>query len=127
MSEWSMFAVRNGVRYTKDRKMVSKSAVPTELLDRLEVGKVFNDKGVEQNVINKSCIFCGAAGNCQKLLDAKIVYLCEDDYYNKNVGQIAQTSKRIKGARTWVSYRDTRRSSGWELKRARSSVASKLL
>lgn len=83
---------KNGVRYMKDNRFVSKKDVPADILIKLDVG--MTDVITTEEPEIKKCIFCGMATKGYRLLNQQQVYLCTEDYYDKNIGQIAQQVRR---------------------------------
>lgn len=82
----------------KDKKFIKKSDIPEDILARLELGKDTPDEAESLNSNTKRCIFCHMGG-CRytKLIDGQVVYLCENDYYDKNMGHVAQRVRELKG------------------------------
>lgn len=72
--------------YFKDGKMISKAAVPAEILDTLQLQKPVDDTKPEF----RKCIFCGDRGTEQKLINLQSVDLCFEHYHNKTTGEIVQ-------------------------------------
>ncbi len=99
MSIYKAFDGKKGVRYLKDKKFVSAKNIPAGILSQLKPGEELDDQGIFQEVANKSCVFCGSE-NCKmtRMIDTKIVYLCQDHYYSTNIGQIAQRLKVLQEA-----------------------------
>jgi len=92
MSYKTIKGPRGSVRYMKDGKMISKNSIPQDILIKLEVG--MNDvSNIEVENIHK-CIFCGQVTKQYRLLDQQAIYICQDDYYDKTMGQIAKQVKQ---------------------------------
>ena len=70
---------KHGFRYMKDNRFIAKDKIPEEELAKLE-----------EPVNEKRCIFCGMGTNMCRTVDSKIVYVCEQHYYDTTIGQIAQ-------------------------------------
>lgn len=75
-----------GVRYMKDGKLIAKAKVPAGVLEELDKAEVAENK----SKAIKACLFCGSAGRFQRFVNLTNVDLCEDDYWNQNVGKIAE-------------------------------------
>lgn len=74
------------------KKMVSLKAIPPAVIAHFNKGTLeVNDDAVDLSPPQKVCIFCGAANCAQsRMLNSEIIYLCDEHYYSKNLGQIAQ-------------------------------------
>lgn len=75
-----------GSRFTKNNRMVKESRVPPEVLEKLEYATEieYDDKPERRR-----CIFCDAYQSRQRLLDGKLIDLCEWHYQHARLGQIA--------------------------------------
>jgi hypothetical protein len=77
------------IRYKKNNRFVKKSDIPADILIKLEVGMTdITEQAIEPEI--HKCIFCNMVTKQYRLLNSKPVYLCEDDYYDKTLGQVAQ-------------------------------------
>lgn len=83
MSEYKVIKMKNGFRYTKDKKFISVKDVPGDILDKLRAEET-------PAVVEKSCIFCRAFSNLKRTVNLQTVALCEEHFYSTNIGQIAQ-------------------------------------
>ena len=84
---------RNDVRFTKDGRLFSKKNIPANIYRQFEdkeVGHEVNDEGVVLEAPVKECVFCGSESKLYKLINSQTIYLCDEDYYDKNTGQIVQ-------------------------------------
>ncbi len=96
MSIYKMIETKNkGHRYFKDKRFIKKTDIPAEILEKLEIGKDIPDEGEQLNSDAKLCLFCGVGCKLTRLVNNKVVYLCEEHYYDKNVGQIAQRVNQL--------------------------------
>lgn len=83
----------NGTRYTKDKRFIKKSEVPADILAKMQLGKdVSTDR-----TFNKECLFCGEPAKLTRVVNAKVVYLCDSDFYSNNIGKIAEELRKQNG------------------------------
>jgi hypothetical protein len=80
MTKYKAITGSKGTRYLKDGKLIAKSKIPEATLKALDEG---DDKG-------KFCIFCGIPCKYERFINLQTVYVCEEHYQNKTVGQTAQ-------------------------------------
>lgn len=83
---YTRFKVRGTYRYMLDGKLISVKNIPAEELAKFE-GKL---EIVEPVKLDKTCLFCGQPGNYPRLVNLRSVDLCEEHYFNTNIGMIAQ-------------------------------------
>lgn len=86
-----------GVRYFKDKRFIKKTEIPAEIdVDNMEIDKDYPDTFERTKGGFKNCLFCGAE-NCKytRLLNAQILYLCEEHYYSENMGKVAQQVRQL--------------------------------
>lgn len=95
MSFYKMIQVGTGFRYTKDKKFIKQSDVPPEIMARMELGKDVPDAAESLNPAARMCIFCGMGSKLPRLINGQTVYLCENHYHEKNMGQTAQRVREI--------------------------------
>lgn len=74
-----------GTRYLKDGKFIAKDKIPEGVIQSLESGA----KG------DKLCLFCGKPSKLTRAYNAQPVYLCDEHYYDKTMGQIAQKAREL--------------------------------
>lgn len=78
-------------RFKYNNKFVKRENIPADILIKLGVGMDKIEEPVVQTVPEvHTCIFCGMGTNIFRLLNQQPVYLCNDDYYDRTMGQIAQ-------------------------------------
>lgn len=80
-------------RILKDNKMIAKKNIPANIWSKLEnmkIGESISDDGIELTAPIKSCIFCGEDAKLARTINAQTIYLCDEHYYSKTVGQIVQ-------------------------------------
>jgi hypothetical protein len=76
-----------GIRYMRDGKFISKDKVTTEELNEL----------YEQTKPDpKACLFCGKHSKLTRFVNMQTLFLCEEHYHDKNIGQIAQKLREIR-------------------------------
>lgn len=90
MSIYKVIETKDKLMYYRDKKLVSIKNIPSNVLPLLEVGKTFDDSGMKLKAPTKDCIFCGKGHTHTRRVNLQRVYLCDNCYYDKNVGQIAQ-------------------------------------
>lgn len=72
---------RAGNRYLADNRFISRDKIPVDILVKL-------DKTSE--VKFDGCIFCGGEATHKRVVNEVSVALCNDDYYSRTIGRIAQ-------------------------------------
>lgn len=85
----------HGPRYMKDGKFVKKANIPPDTLIQLNVGMQDIDTTPVEPEIHK-CVFCDQVTKRYRLLNQKNIYVCEEDYQDKTVGQTVQQAN-LKG------------------------------
>lgn len=72
--------------------VVSRADVPADVLAELDAGKELAAASPSKTTIQpeKVCTFCGVGSKLSRILDTQTIYLCDEHYYSKNLGQIAQ-------------------------------------
>lgn len=81
---------KGGLRYFRDGKLVSKTTIPANVFAQLKPDEEFDDEGIVPEAPVKTCIFCDAPTKISRLVNLQTVYICEEHYYDKTIGQIAQ-------------------------------------
>lgn len=85
----------HGPRYMKDSRFVKKADIPADILIKLDVGmKEVMPETEAKEPKTHLCVFCGMGTKQYRLLNQKAIYVCENDYYNKTIGQVAQEVRR---------------------------------
>jgi hypothetical protein len=78
-------------RYKKNKiKFVKKIDVPLAVIEALKTEKEVDDTGLNTTIKFRKCICCDEHGKHERFLNGQTVYLCEEDYYSKSIGQVAQ-------------------------------------
>lgn len=83
----------NNVRYSKNGIFISKDKIPISVLEEL----------TRTNVVDvpiKECVFCGVGCKFTRLVNLQTVYLCDEHYYSKTIGQIAQQIRENSDAKS---------------------------
>lgn len=97
MSIYKALEGKNGnLRYWKDRRFIKKEDVPEEILEILTPGHDVDTEAGPVLAPKKQCIFCGEDTNWVRVLNGQTIYICETDYYDKTMGQIAQRVNQLK-------------------------------
>lgn len=78
-----------GTRYMKDGKFIKITDIPEDVLQRL------HDK--QEVDTSRDCIFCGAPGTKQRMAYPRLVDLCDEHYYSKNISNVIVRAKEIYG------------------------------
>lgn len=90
------YTKKNGPRgrflYFKDGKMISVKDIPEDIVDKLPLNGEYEEKEVVAPTVRK-CIFCGNHATESRFVDLQTIYLCEEDYYHKTIGEISQILK----------------------------------
>lgn len=94
MSSYKIVTGKNGDRYMKDSRFVSKASLPPEIYTQLKVGVTVTDEELNP-VIDRACVFCGVYSNLSRLLNGQAVYICEEHYYSESIGKIAQRIREL--------------------------------
>ena len=89
MSSYKIVTGRNGDRYMKDGKFISKASLPPEVYTQLKVDQITTDEELNP-IIDKTCIFCGIYSNLSRLLNGQTIYLCDGHYYSESTGKTVQ-------------------------------------
>lgn len=90
---------RGGLRYMKDKRFIAKGKIPTDLLIEVNanVGKDVYDAASKLLFGIKECLFCGIGCKMTRSVNGEIVYMCDQHYYDTNIGQIAQKIREVTG------------------------------
>lgn len=86
---------------TPSRKLTKLADIPELIMAGFENGQVeIDDLDLNLDVPDKNCLFCGEP-NCKltRLLNTEIIYLCDEHYYSKSLGQIAQHIREAENAK----------------------------
>ena len=76
----------------RDGKLVKTADVPEDVIEKLK-----DHASVQESheIVDKSCLFCGVQSKYGRLVNLKTIYLCEEHYYDKSIGQIVQKINQI--------------------------------
>lgn len=91
-------SIKGREMYYKENKLISVREIPQVVLNNMVEGTPYEYVIEGPQVIDKNCIFCGMYSNLQRLVSGKIVSICEEHYYSKNMGQTAQRMKELQNA-----------------------------
>lgn len=111
MSTFKKITIAGKVSYTKTglkrgesgaegfTRVVDINELPPVVLENFEAGEdvvEYSEGDIPVVTLNRECLFCGMGGcKLTKLLNGETLYLCEQHYYDKNLGQIAQKVREI--------------------------------
>lgn len=86
---------KNQVVWYKDGKRVTRKEVPLreKLRAKKEIERTDIGAPIEESPLKK-CIICESFPNFTRFYNGKIVEVCEDCYYNKTLGQIAEAIRK---------------------------------
>lgn len=94
----SIYSTRPGVKgstiFLKDKVPFKKDSIPANIFQRLLDGEKDIDESdtkIEGPV--KFCLFCKAPCKLTRFINMQTIYLCDEHYQNKNIGQIAHKMK----------------------------------
>lgn len=85
--------------YKMDRKFVSVKNIPANIVELLNTNKEVDDTDLPPAPMYRGCIFCDKHSKLQRTVNLQTVYLCDEHYYDKTIGQVAQQlneKKRMK-------------------------------
>ncbi len=86
------------VGYRKNKRFVAKADIPALVFEALKVRNEVDDVEVNSGAKYRQCIFCDEHSKNQRLVNGLTVYLCDDHYYDKNIGQVAEQLRKLKQA-----------------------------
>jgi hypothetical protein len=93
---------KRGKRYMKNGHLIKKTDLSEEELAHFEhptteeeLPKLDTHPIAVSAKSDRSCIFCGAYSKFTKLINSQTIYLCEQDYYDKNIGKITQKVNEV--------------------------------
>lgn len=84
--------------YYKENKLISVREIPQVVLNNMVEGVPYDYVIEGPQVVDKHCIFCEMYSNLQRLINGRIVVVCEEHYYSKNIGQTAQRMRELQNA-----------------------------
>lgn len=70
------------------------------MLETIDEDKIIPDDENKNVITDKVCIFCQQYADSGKVLDAKVIPLCQEDYQTKTLGKIAQRVRELNGTTT---------------------------
>jgi len=88
MSNYKMINGPKGtVRYMLDGRMVKAVSVPEDIMARLHTTPT-------EATSDRLCVFCGAPSKYSRLVNLQTVYICNEHYYDKTIGQVAEQIRK---------------------------------
>lgn len=96
MSVYKRYPGLNGSwLYRRDGRICKTIEVPVNVVELLKTQEEVDDEGLPESPGLRPCIFCGEHSKLQRMLNSQTVYLCNEHYYSKTIGQVAE---KIRGA-----------------------------
>lgn len=106
----ALYYQENGKYYKKDviysntedpqETTIELKRLPKEVREAFDSGKKeYGELPAPPNsdkLSPKSCIFCRSYTKYTRFVNGQVVYICEEHYHSKNIGQIAQQLRSIK-------------------------------
>lgn len=91
----SIYSTRPGINgsriYLKDKLPVKKTDIPANIFAELTAGKeAVDDSVVQPQATVKFCVFCKAPCTLTRFVNMQTVYMCEQHYHDKTIGQVVQ-------------------------------------
>lgn len=87
---------RGGKRYRKDNQFVKQANIPANIFAELQAGKeAVDDTGVKLEGAVRTCLFDGQVCKLSRLVNLRTANLCEEHYYGKTLGQVAQKLNEV--------------------------------
>lgn len=84
VSDYKLIKSGNGFRYMLNGRLVKRDSIDPEIIVALH--NLPDNPKPEVRV----CFFCGEGCKHSRFINLQTIYLCDDHYYSKTVGQIAQ-------------------------------------
>jgi hypothetical protein len=85
--------------------LISAMTIPQRVMDTLQVaplGEWFDEDapqqapaGQTQVSLSRVCVLCLQPASKRKYVNGQIVYICDDDYHTKTVGEIAHKLREL--------------------------------
>ena len=89
MTTYKVIKTKKGNRYLKNGKFTAPEEIREHILKQLSEQDEVTDN-------DRYCIFCDKPAKLTRLINMELVYICNEDYYAKTVGQIAQQLREDK-------------------------------
>ena len=88
MSDYKIINGPKGtVRYMLNGRMVKATSIPEDVMIRLHETPL-------EKASDRLCIFCGAPSKYSRLVNLQSVYICNEHYYSKTLGQVAEQDRK---------------------------------
>lgn len=76
-------------------KFVGKTKIPASVLDALESMDEVDESALALQPLKRECIFCGETCKNTRRVNNQTVYLCNEHYYAKTIGKVAERIREI--------------------------------
>jgi hypothetical protein len=95
----------NGMsNFFKDGERVKGKTLPEglreKLIETVDQSQIVSDDKEKNITTNKTCVFCQEYADSGKVLNAKVVPLCQEHYQTKTLGKIAQRVRELNNVST---------------------------
>lgn len=99
---YKMFMVRGKPRFRKVgvRGIAKQNTLPRDVMEHF--GLLNPDVPAEEDAPDeprkdpKACIFCGVHSRFTRFVNLQTIYLCDNHYYDVNIGKCAQRLRELK-------------------------------
>lgn len=100
----TMYSKRAGIHgatiYTRNKRPMKTADVPANIMKILENQDSIDDENMQLEAPNRKCLFCGTWTKLSRIINGQTVYICEEHYYSKTTGQVAQQIRLNEEAKT---------------------------
>lgn len=114
MSEYTIVSGMKGVRYQKDKRFIARDKIPPAILEKLNQDMPVSDEWRDVQPPTKQCLYCLKEAKLSRVVNLQTVYLCDEDYYAKTIGQITQRIREYQNEQNNHTKRDERVDGGRE-------------
>lgn len=76
--------------FWRDKRPVKTTEVPSNIVDLLEHQPEVDDELLKLESPYRRCVFDGEYTKLSRVVNQQTIYICEKDFYDKTIGQIAQ-------------------------------------
>jgi hypothetical protein len=86
------------VRYRDKTKnvFVSTKTIPANVMELLRYRDEVDDTDLPSAPAFRKCIYCDSHSKYERFINLQTVYLCDEHYYSKSIGQVAQQLNKEK-------------------------------
>lgn len=88
-------SVKGRPMYYKENKLVSKNDIPQVVLNNILPGEPYDYVLEGPQEIVKECLFCGAFSNLTRMVNGKVIVLCDSHFYSESLGKIVQKVREL--------------------------------